>query len=45
MDLNKELLDTHSPAEVGSLEDIQGCVDLLARFLADLDPGLDLTWY
>ncbi len=45
MDLNKELLDTHSPAEAGSLEDIQGCVDLLARFLADLDPGLDLTWY
>ena len=45
MEMNKELLDTHSPAEAGSLEDIQGCVDLLARFLADLDPGLDLTWY
>lgn len=28
MDLNKELLDTHSPAEVGSLEDVQSCADL-----------------
>lgn len=35
----------HSPAEVGSLADIQGCIDLLAQFLADLDPSLDLTWY
>ena len=28
MDLNKELLDTHSPAEAGSLEDVQSCADL-----------------
>ena len=35
----------HSPAEVGSLADIQGCIDLLAQFLVDLDPSLDLTWY
>ena len=32
MDLNKELLDTHSPAEAGSLEDIQGCVDCWPGF-------------
>ena len=28
MDLNKELLDTHSPAEAGSLENVQSCADL-----------------
>ena len=28
MDLNKELLDTHSPAEAGSLENVQNCADL-----------------
>ena len=35
----------HSPSEVGCYADIQGCIDLLAQFLADLDLGLDLTWY
>lgn len=28
MEMNKERLDTHSPAEAGSLEDVQGCADL-----------------
>ncbi len=28
MEMNKELLDTHSPAEAGSLEDVQSCADL-----------------
>ena len=35
----------HTPAELGSLTDIDQCVELLARFLCDLDEGLDLTWY
>ena len=35
----------HTPAEVGCLSDIQGCIDLLARFLCDLDGTPDLTWY
>ena len=35
----------HTPAEVGCLSDIQGCIDLLARFLCDLDGSPDLTWY
>lgn len=28
MEMNKELLDTHSPAEAGSREDVQSCADL-----------------
>ncbi|MGI6255277.1 MAG: hypothetical protein ACOYJZ_06550 [Acutalibacter sp.] len=35
----------HSPAEVGCCSDIQGCIDLLAQFLADLDSNLNLKWY
>lgn len=35
----------HTPAELGSLADIDQCVELLARFLCDLDEDLDLTWY
>jgi len=35
------LRNMHSPAEVGSLDDIQACVDLLAWFLADIGTGLD----
>ena len=35
----------HTPAELGSLTDIDQCIELLARFLCDLDEGLDLTWY
>lgn len=32
----------HNPDEVGSLKDIEGCVDLLARFLCDCTADLDL---
>ena len=35
----------HSPSEVGSLKDIQDCVDLLANFLIDLDEDFDLNPY
>lgn len=33
----------HNPAEVGSLLDIQGCVDVLAQFLCDCTENMDLT--
>ncbi len=32
----------HSPAEVGSLQDIQDCIDLLAEFLVEYDLDTDL---
>lgn len=32
----------HNPAEVGSLRDIQGCIDLLAQFLCDCTGEMDL---
>ena len=35
----------HSPSEVGSLKDIQDCIDLIANFLVDLDEDFDLNPY
>ncbi len=35
----------HSPSEVGSLKDIEDCVDLIANFLVDLDEDFDLNPY
>lgn len=35
----------HSPSEVGSLKDIENCIDLLANFLVDLDEDFDLNPY
>ena len=32
----------HNPAEVASLEDVRQCIDLLAEFLADCTPDMDL---
>lgn len=32
----------HSPSEVGSLKDIQACIDLLAQFLVEWDENVDL---
>ena len=32
----------HNPDEVGSLADIQNCIDLLAQFFADCTPDMDL---
>lgn len=32
----------HSPSEVGSLKDIQACIDLLAQFLVEMDENVDL---
>ena len=35
----------HSPSEVGSLKDIEDCIDLIANFLVDLDADFDLNPY
>ena len=35
----------HSPSEVGSLKDIQDCIDLIANFLVGLDADFDLNPY
>lgn len=35
----------HTPAEVGSLKDIQNCIDLLAQFLHQLSPEADLHYF
>ena len=35
----------HSPSEVGSLKDIDDCIDLIANFLVDLDEEFDLNPY
>lgn len=32
----------HNPCEVGSLRDIQDCIDLLAEFFSKCDPDMDL---
>ena len=32
----------HNPDEVGSLDDIQNCIDLLAEFFAACSEGMDL---
>ena len=32
----------HNPDEVGSLKDIQACIDLLAEFLASCTPDMEL---
>lgn len=33
----------HTPTEVISLDDVEACVKLLARFIADLEPGLSFV--
>lgn len=35
----------HSPSEVGSLKDIQDCIDLIAQFLIDLDENFSMNPY
>ncbi|MDD6467899.1 MAG: M20/M25/M40 family metallo-hydrolase [Erysipelotrichaceae bacterium] len=35
----------HSPSEVGSLKDIQDCIDLIAQFLMDLDENFSMNPY
>lgn len=35
----------HTPAEMGSLRDIEACIELLAEFLSSLEEYVDLNWF
>lgn len=35
----------HTPAELGSLKDIEDCIELLAEFLCEIEENIDLTWF
>lgn len=35
----------HTPAELGSLKDMENCIELLAEFLCEMDENVDLKWF
>lgn len=35
----------HTPAELGSLKDIENCIELLAEFLCGLEEDVNLKWF
>lgn len=35
----------HTPAELGSLKDIEECIELLAEFLCGIEEEINLTWF